>query len=350
MNRPLKILLLALLPLLAATVLAACGSDDDSNSATASGGAATSADSGGGDEPLRVAIIASGQTNDGSFNSYAAAAAEQLRADGHDVQIRQSLSDPTQAEPVIRQFASRGYDLVIGHGIDVSEPILRVAPSFPDVHFSASGDATLAERLPDNVDGWTYDFGQLGYLTGFVAGSLRGIDTIGAVGGPELPFVVATHKGIRAGVEAANPRATYFETYTGRFYDLQREQEAARGLLDRGAQLLIATDDGRGLGQAAVEGDAATLGVSGAANDTIRAVNVTTAQLNLYPTYEGYVRAIRDGSFGRRFTVLDLANRGIVLSSITEVGDAVPADLQARVDGLTERLASGELRLPNFFE
>lgn len=347
MNRPLKTLLLALVPLLAAAVLAACGSDDDGN-ATAAGGAAMSADAG--DGPLRIAIVTSGQTNDGSFNSYAAAGAERLRADGHDVQIRQGLSDPTQAEPVIRQFAARGYDLVIGHGIDVSEPILRVAPGFPDVHFSASGDATLADRLPANVDGWTYDFGQLGYLTGFVAGSLRGIDTIGAVGGPELPFVLATHRGLRAGVEAANPRATYFETFTGRFYDLQREQEAARGLLDRGARLLVATDDGRGLGQAAVEGDALTLGVSGAANDAIRAVNVTTAQLDLAPTYEGYVRAIGDGTFGRRFTVLDLANRGIVLSSITEVGDAVPADLQARVDELSRRLAAGELRLPSFFE
>lgn len=339
MKRHLRTMLLAL-PLLAATTLAACGSDD-SGSATAAGG---------GERAVKVAIIASGQTNDGAFNAWAADAAERLKTDGADVQIRQGLADPTAAEPVIRQFAARGFDLVIGHGIDVSEPILRVATEFPDVHFSASGDATLAERLPANVDGWTYDFGQLGYLDGFVAGSLRGVDRVGAVGGPQLPFVLATHKGIRAGLKAANPSATYDETYTGRFYDLQKEQEAARGLLDKGAQLLVATDDGRGLGQAAVAGDVPTIGVSAAAGADIKAVNITTAKLDLLPTYQSYLEQIRAGTFGRRFDVLALGNRGIVLSPITAVGDAVPDDLQARVDRLTERLASGELRLPSFFE
>jgi basic membrane lipoprotein Med (substrate-binding protein (PBP1-ABC) superfamily) len=330
--------------LIAALLLSACGSSDN-------GGEATAASGGRGDEQqLKVAIITSGQTNDGAFNAWSAEAAEQLRADGADVQIRQGLADPTQAEPVIRQFAARGYDLVIGHGIDVSEPILRVAPQFPDVHFSASGDATLARKLPANVDGWTYDFGQLGYLDGFVAGSLRGIDSVGAVGGPQLPFVLATHKGIRAGLEAANPRATYDESYTGRFYDLQKEQEAARGLIDKGAQLLIATDDGRGLGQAAAAADVPTIGVSDAASGEIKANNITTAKLDLLPTYQGYLEQIRADSFGRRFDVLALGNRGIVLSPITQVGDVVPDDLQARVDDLSERLASGELRLPNFFE
>lgn len=348
MKRHLRTSLLAFVTLLAAAVLlTACGSSE-SDSATAAGGAAKT--TGGGEKPLKVAIVASGQTNDGAFNAWAADAAERLKADGAEVQIRQGLADPTQAEPVIRQFAARGYDLVIGHGIDVSEPILRVAPQFPDVHFSASGDATLARKLPANVDGWTYDFGQLGYLDGFVAGSLTGVDSVAAVGGPQLPFVLATHKGIRAGLQAANPKAGYAESYTGRFYDLQKEQEAARGLLDKGAQVLIATDDGRGLGQAAVAGGAATIGVSAAAGPEIAKVNITTAKLDLLPTYQSYLEQIRSGSFGRRFDVLALGNRGIVLSPITEVGDLVPGDLQQRVDDLSARLASGELRLPNFFE
>ncbi len=340
MKRLHKTPLLALAGLLiAALLLSACGSsDDDGNAATAAESSQTTAASGsGGDErELKVAIVTSGQTNDGAFNAWSAEAAEQLKADGADVQIRQGLADPTQAEPVIRQFAARGYDLVIGHGIDVSEPILRVAPQFPDVHFSASGDATLARKLPANVDGWTYDFGQLGYLDGFVAGSLRGIDSVGAVGGPQLPFVLATHKGIRAGLAAANPSATFNESYTGRFYDLQKEQEAARGLLDKGAKLLIATDDGRGLGQAAAAADVPTIGVSDAASADIKKVNITTAKLDLLPTYQGYLEQIRSDSFGRRFDVLALGNRGIVLSPITEVGDVVPDDLQARVDDLSE--------------
>ncbi|ATN36582.1 hypothetical protein ACO34A_22605 (plasmid) [Rhizobium sp. ACO-34A] len=112
-------------------------------------------------DPLKVAILVPGHANDGAFNQVAREAAEKLAKDGEIVfELREELADPSKSEPVIRQYASRGYDLVIGHGIELSDPILKVAKDFPQVHFAASGGPDLADRLVGNVDGWTYDFGQ----------------------------------------------------------------------------------------------------------------------------------------------------------------------------------------------
>jgi basic membrane protein A and related proteins len=137
-------------------------------------------------EKLKVAVLTPGLTNDGSFNQAAADAVKKLAAEGLiTVEVREKLADPAASEPVIRQYAAKGYDLIIGHGIELSEPILKVAAEFPKTHFAASGGPDLAGKLTANVDGWTYDFGQQGYLGGFVAGKLKSGNVIGIVGGPQ---------------------------------------------------------------------------------------------------------------------------------------------------------------------
>jgi basic membrane protein A and related proteins len=91
-------------------------------------------------EKLKVAVLTPGLTNDGSFNQAAADAVRKLAAEGLiTVEVREKLADPAASEPVIRQYAAKGYDLIIGHGIELSEPILKVAAEFPKTHFAASG-------------------------------------------------------------------------------------------------------------------------------------------------------------------------------------------------------------------
>ena len=144
----------------------------------------------------------------------------------------------------------RGYDLIIGHGIELSEPILTVAKDFPKIHFAASGGPDLAGKLTANTDGWTYDFAQQGYLSGWVAGK-TGVAKVGAVGGPQLPFILASHKGFKAGLAETDPSATVLEVFTGSFDDVQKAVEATKGLIGQGAQLVWTSGDGIGNGVAA---------------------------------------------------------------------------------------------------
>jgi basic membrane lipoprotein Med (substrate-binding protein (PBP1-ABC) superfamily) len=303
--------------------------------------------------PLKVAVLIPGHANDGSFNQVAREAAEKLAKDGEiTLELREEMADPSKSEPVIRQYASLGYDLIIGHGIELSEPILKIAKDFPKVHFAASGGPDLAGRLLANVDGWTYDFGQQGYLGGFIAGKIAGVDTFGMVGGPQLAFVKASHKGFKEGLKEGNPKAKTIEIYTGSFDDAQKAAEVTRGLIEQGAKIVWTSGDGigNGVAAAAAQGSALTIGVTGEAGGYAKRVNIASVVLDMYPTFKTYVDDIKAGSFGKKFLVSGIANKGLILTPINADGAELPPDLAKEVDALIADLASGKVKLPNFFE
>jgi basic membrane lipoprotein Med (substrate-binding protein (PBP1-ABC) superfamily) len=302
--------------------------------------------------PLRVALLTPGLTNDGSFNQVALEAVVRLKRDGLiRYEVREKMRDPAASEPIIRQYAARRYDLIIGHGIELSEPVLNVAKDFASVHFAASGGPDLAGKLLVNVDGWTYDFAQLGYLSGWVAGKLIGISKVGMVGGPQLPFILASHKGFKAGLAATNAKAQVVETFTGSFDDVQRAVEATRGLIGQGAQVVWTSGDGIGNGVAAAANQAGiyTLGVTGSAGGLAKKVNIASVELDMYPTFRTYVDSVKAGTFGKRFFVSGLANKGLVLSKVNRVGKVVPPDLEKEVNLLVTDLGSGKKTLPDFY-
>jgi basic membrane protein A and related proteins len=301
---------------------------------------------------LQVALLTPGLINDGSFNQVALEAVAKLKHDGLiRYQVREKMRDPSASEPIIRQYAARKYDLIIGHGIELSEPILNVAKDFSSIHFAASGGPDLAGKLLPNVDGWTYDFAQQGFLSGWVAGKLIGIRKVGMVGGPQLPFILASHKGFKAGLAATNPHAQVIESFTGSFDDVQRAVEATRGLISQGAQVVWTSGDGIGNGVAAAANQAGiyTLGVTGSAGGLAEKVNIASVELNMYPTFRAYVDAVKAGNFGKRFFVSGLANKGLVLSKVNRVGKVVPPHLEKEVSLLVADLASGKKTLPDFF-
>jgi len=301
-------------------------------------------------DPLRVALLVPGLTNDGGFNQVAREAMEKLAAEGLvTFEIREQLADPALSEPVIRQYAARGYDLVIGHGIELSDPILAVAGAYPDVFFAASGGMDLADRLLPNVDGWTYDFAQLGYLAGVVASHLEGVEAIGMVGGPELPFIAASHAGFRAALTEGGMDVPVYEVYTGSFDDAQRAAEVTRGMIAQGANLIWTSGDGigNGVAVAAQQGGAFTLGVTGTAGGFAEQVNIVSADLDLYPTYAQYVADIASGEFGGDFLISQIGNAGLVTGPLNRVGGMVPDTLEQVLADLVSGLADGTLTLPD---
>jgi basic membrane protein A len=324
--------------------LTGCGvSGSTPGSTTASGGA----------HKLRVALLTPGLTNDGDWNQFAREAVERLERDGRvDVDIREKMVDPATAEPVAREYATPGYDLVIAHGFEVAEPTLKVAKEFPKVHFAVTGGPDALRKTTANVEAWTYDFGQHGYLAGFIAGKINDIQTVGLVGGPQAPFVVAIHAGFKAGLKDSDPSRKWKEIYTGSFDDVQKAVEATTGLIDQGAQLIFTKGLSQGVASAAArhQPKALTIGVTGDVGGLAKQVNVTSVELDMYPTYKAYVDRVVDGTFGNQGHTADLTNRGLVLSPLTEgVNDPrVPADLQAQADKLAADLASGARKLPSF--
>jgi basic membrane protein A and related proteins len=304
------------------------------------------------EKKFKVVVLIGSVANEGSFNQVALIALKKLAEEGKiEYEVREKVTDPTASEPAIRLYASRGYDLIIGHGIDLSAPILKVAKDFPKIHFTASAGPDLEAKLLPNVDGWTYDFGQFGYLGGWLAGKIAGVTIVGAVGGPQLPFIVATHNGFKAGLASTNPSAKVIEVYTGSFDDAQKALEATRSVASQGAQLIWTSGDGisNGVAAGANQLGLRTIGVFGESGGLAPKVNISSVVLDQYPLYSAWLDEIRAGTFGKHFTVQQLSNAGLVLTPINPIGSGVPTDIAAQQNVLVDDLKSGKLKLPNFF-
>ncbi|MDQ1123774.1 BMP family lipoprotein [Microbacterium trichothecenolyticum] len=332
----------ALLAVLAAGALTLAG-------CSGGGSASSTASSGGGDDVIRVGALTPGNANDGAFNQALADALKKLQDEGEiTYQLREGMADPATSEPVVADFASQGVDLVIGHGIELGDAIFSVAKNFPDVHFTASGGPDILDKYTDNVETWTYDSAQVGYLSGYIAGS-TGATPIGRVESMELDFVKATDSFFQQGLTAANPSASLLPVvYAGSFDDAEAAASATTGLISQGAQLVYTTGDGiaAGVGAAASTAGKLSVGVSPAAGSEALKTNVSTVDIDMYPIVKGWVDEVKAKKFGGKSVTSTLANGGIVYQDINTVGGAVPADVATKVKDLVTGISDGSVTVP----
>lgn len=110
-----------------------------------------------------------------------------LQKDGQVIgQIRESVATARDAEPIFRQYGAEGYDLVIGWSATYADSLYQVATEFPKTHFLVTGDVTDKQKTTANVETWTYDPEQFGYLLGWIAGNAQ-LSPIGIIDGQALP-------------------------------------------------------------------------------------------------------------------------------------------------------------------
>ncbi len=329
-----------------ATVTALALTGCSTGGTTASSDAATSGASGA--EPIKVGALTPGNTNDGAFNQSLADALQKLEDEGLiEYELRDQMSDPAESEPVIADFASQGFDLIIGHGIELGDAVFSVAEQFPDVKFTASGGPDILEKYTDNVETWTYDTPQVGYLSGYIAGA-TGASPIGRVESLELDFVKATDSYFQQGVLAANSAAELLPVvYAGSFDDAQAAAAATTGLVGQGAKLVYTTGDGiaTGVGSAAAEAGVLSVGVSSAAGEAALATNVSTVDLDMYPIIKAWVEEVSSGDFGGKGVTSTLQNGGIVYQPINEVDGQVSADVATKVEDLVAGITDGSVTI-----
>lgn len=319
-------------------LLAACGAD----------GAATTTE-GAGDDALQVAFLPYGQTNDGSFNQFGLEGVQRLEDEGLiTFDMREDMEDPAVSEPVVREFSTRGYDLILGHGIYLGDSIKVVAAEFPEVNFTMSGGFEILDEATDNIETWTYDFIQWGYLSGYVVSQIEGIEVVGIVGGPQLPFIEEVHEGFKAALAEFAPDIKWIERYTGDFSDVQAAAEATTGLIGEGAQLVFTSGDGVGNGVAAAAAQAGvlTVGVSGSAGGQAEKVNVASVELDMYPAQRAWTDRVNSGEFGNASYILDIASKGLVITPVNQIDERVPANLAELVQEFAADFTPGSVGGP----
>ena len=303
-----------------------------------------------GQEPaFRVALLTPGSIADGGWNAGAYAGLEAIR-DRLGAEVRHvETRTPAEFEEGFRDFASRGFDLVFGHGFEYQEAAAKVGAEFPDTVFVTTSGNTLRA----NVAPMVFELEQATYLLGVLSARMSRTGLLGLVGGRDLPSIRSTFTAFRAGAESVRPDVRVREVFIGNFDDTAAAREAAVALLEEGADFLMhqANDAGRGVFLAVSEragrGERVyAFGTNRNQNEMAPDVVLASATLDIPAAFVEVARRVRDGSFTPAPLRLGLAEGIVALELNPGLAGAIPAETRAELDSLEARIRSGELVVP----
>jgi basic membrane protein A len=145
-------------------------------------------------------------------------------------------------ETGLRMIASQGFDLVIGVGFLFTDAITAVSDEFPKTKF-----AIIDGFIPDkpNVSSMLFTEHEGSFLVGIIAALKAkddGKNTVGFVGGMDVPLIHKFEAGYKAGVAYANPQCKVVSDYAGTtpsaFADPVKGKELALAQIDKGAHVI----------------------------------------------------------------------------------------------------------------
>lgn len=201
-------------------------------------------------EPLKIAYLANGSMGDKSFFESAHNGVKEVEAlYGAKVNAIEIGIDRSKWEPALLDASEAGYDLIIIGTFDMEEPLMNVAPLYPDqkyVMFDFGLDFAAGDF--SNVYCMTYKGNEGAYLAGTLAALMSKTDVIGFVGGMDIPLINDFLVGFIQGAKEAKPEIKVLTSYVGDFNDPAKAKELALAQYNRGADIVLQGAGNSGLG------------------------------------------------------------------------------------------------------
>jgi basic membrane lipoprotein Med (substrate-binding protein (PBP1-ABC) superfamily) len=300
-------------------------------------------------DAFRVALLTPGSIADGGWNAGAYEGLQAIREELGAVVRHVETRTPAEFEEGFRDFASRGFALVFGHGFEYQEAAAGVGAEYPGTVFvTTSGNTVRA-----NVAPMVFELEQATYLCGVLGARLSRTGRLGLVGGIDLPSIRSTFIAFRGGAAAVRPDVDVREVFIGNFDDTAAAREAALALLEEGADLLMhqANDAGRGVFRAvsdrARQGERVfAFGTNRNQNAMAPDVVLASATLDIPAAFLEVARRVRDGRFRPEPLRLGLAEGIVGLELNPALRDRVPPAVIQEVEALEERIRTGALVVP----
>jgi basic membrane protein A len=324
---------------------------------------------------LKVGVVTDvGQLEDKSFNQSSnegAKAAADAIGGTHDVIVTQNISDYGAN---IQTFIDKDFDVIVTVGFLIGTDTAKAAKANPDVTFvgvdqgvcvdeNGDPDATFACKgdaatLLPNYQGIVFAEEQPGYLAGIVAASITKTGTIAAVGGTNVPAVVAYNAGYVAGAKSvkADIKTLYQETDPDPakgFNDPTKGKAIAQQFISQKADVIfqIAGLTGQGALEAACAANIWGIGVDvdqALSIPTVAKCIVTSAEKKLKETVQAVVTSVADGSFKAGTVTYNAASDppAIGLSPYHDNASLITPEIQALLDKAFEDMKAGTLKPP----
>jgi basic membrane lipoprotein Med (substrate-binding protein (PBP1-ABC) superfamily) len=302
-------------------------------------------------KPFRIAVIMPSAYNDLAFSQSMfdalTAVQKEMGKDKLEFAYTDNVINVPDAAAGVRDYASKGFDLVIAHGSQYGASLADIAPDFPKTAF-AWGTAvdTFASKGVKNINAYTVNADEGGYVLGVIAAKLSKSNTFGLIGPVAAGDGLLHINGFEAGVKATNPSAKINRTFTGSFSDAALMSQAAQTMVSGGADMFTGTSQAV-VGAIGVLKDKPGLAWFGnqSSQATLAPKNVVATQVyDWIPFVKQMIDNTKAGKLGGEVMTGTLKNKVLVVKYNPDY--ALPADVKKLADDTIQGIIDGKVTVP----
>ncbi len=243
---------------------------------------------------------------------------------------------------VMREYAEKGYGLIMGDSFGAERIARRVARDYPDIAFVFGSGIGPAEPNFGVFDNWIHE---PAYLSGMIAGKMTKSNVVGAVGGMAIPEINRLMNAYCAGAKEVNDKVRCKFSFIGSFFDPPKAKEAAIAQIEAGVDVIYA--ERFGVVEAAK--DKGVLAISNMSDQAeLGPETVITGPVwDMYPTVAHVLKLVNAGVF----TAQDfggfsyMAKGGSYLAPYHKFDDKLPADVKDMVAKRKGEIIEGTFRV-----
>lgn len=248
----------------------------------------------------------------------------------------ESVKEGPDAERVLRDLASSGHNLIFTTSFGFMNPTIKVAKRRNNVMFE---HATGYKRAP-NVATYAGRFYEGRTVIGKIAGRMTKSGIVGYIGSFPIPEVVRGINAFALALQSERPDAVVKVVWANTWYDPGKEGDAAKALIDQGADIIVQHTDSPAALQVAEQRGVYAFGQASDMAAFAPKAQLTAIVDNWDKYYVSRAKAVLDGTWesGDTWGGLDT---GMV--EMAPYGDAVPEDVRKLADETIAEIKAGTL-------
>ena len=298
-------------------------------------------------EKFRVAIVMPSAINDLAFSQSMYDALVRVQKDmggpeKFEIVYSEGMFVVDDAAAAIRDYATKGYDLVIAHGSQYGSSLQEIAPDFPNTSFAWG--TTVDTFGQPNIFAYEAASQEGGYVNGVLAATLSNSKVIGVVGPIETGDAKLYVDGFKAGVAATKPDVQVNVNYIGSFSDVALASEAATTHISAGADVLTGTAQ-MVVGAIGKAEESKVLWFGTQSNQASLAPSIVVASQVYHweVMLKEMISLIQSGTLGGKSFTANLANGGEVIEFNGDY--ALPADAKTLAEETIAGIEDGSITI-----
>ena len=151
----------------------------------------------------------------------------------------ENVSEGPDSERSIEQLARAGNKLIFTTSFGYMEPTLKVAKKYPNVHF----EHATGYKRDKNMSTYSGRFYEGRYIQGIIAAKMSKAGVLGYIGSFPIPEVISGINATILGAQTINPNIKVKIIWANTWFDPGKEADAAKALLDQGADIIMQHTD-----------------------------------------------------------------------------------------------------------